>query len=212
MAQQPADITAILAALGENLSGPIYIHFWLKDLPLAQQNGSSATPSQARPPHLQSPYPGNGAATPSGGYQLPPPPQVGSIDLSQIQPTSTGNVSLNDAIAKASALAKSRGLSNMTPAHPSESLRQHCYPANSTKICESQKDPTLNRETAHAHRNDHATGTILTETKGVMMLVEARTAVRDPFHQKDPDTAKQLHLRARKHRRKRSLSIATPLA
>ncbi|GAB7342331.1 hypothetical protein MBLNU457_g0557t1 [Dothideomycetes sp. NU457] len=101
---QNVDVNAILAALA------------------AQQQRSSGTPSQPTPAPPQGlpqgfppgfPQP---TGTPSaGGFSLPQPTQSGSIDLSSVRPVSTGQVSINDAVAKARNIAASLGISANQP-------------------------------------------------------------------------------------------------
>jgi len=101
---QNVDVNAILAALA------------------AQQQRSNGTPSQSTPAPPQGfpqglpqglPQP---TGTPSmGGFQLPQPTQSGSIDLSSVRPVSTGQVSINDAVAKARTIAASLGLAANQP-------------------------------------------------------------------------------------------------
>jgi len=101
---QNVDVNAILAALA------------------AQQQRSNGTPSQPTPAPPQGlpqgfppgfPQP---TGTPSaGGFSLPQPTQSGSIDLSSVRPVSTGQVSINDAVAKARNIAASLGISANQP-------------------------------------------------------------------------------------------------
>ena len=44
-------------------------------------------------------------------YQIPPPSNSGSLDLSNIKPVNSGSVSFNDAVAKARGIAAERGVS-----------------------------------------------------------------------------------------------------
>lgn len=72
--------------------------------------------SAARPPGAQGPpggYSGLGqpqVASPPIGYNLPQPSASGSLDLSNIKPTASGKVSLDDAVARAKARAAEMGI------------------------------------------------------------------------------------------------------
>ncbi|EEY17911.1 KH domain-containing protein [Verticillium alfalfae VaMs.102] len=113
MAEQPRDLSSILAALG------------------AAQRGPSTTPTQGQPPAhpgyppppgVQQPPPSyppmpQGAAPPlhypgASGYPMPQPSASGSVDLSSIRPVNSGTVSLADAIAQAKAFAAEKGVSS----------------------------------------------------------------------------------------------------
>ncbi|KAL9948939.1 hypothetical protein D7B24_007476 [Verticillium nonalfalfae] len=113
MAEQPRDLSSILAALG------------------AAQRGPSTTPTQGQPPAhpgyppppgVQQPPPSyppmpQGAAPPphypgASGYPMPQPMASGSVDLSSIRPVNSGTVSLADAIAQAKAFAAEKGVSS----------------------------------------------------------------------------------------------------
>lgn len=78
----------------------------------AQQPG--ATPTQAQPqyqaPPQPAPQPSYATGPPSSYPPLPQPSNSGSVDLSNIKPVSSGSVTINDAIAKARAIAAERGL------------------------------------------------------------------------------------------------------
>ncbi|KAF3914994.1 hypothetical protein AA313_de0202792 [Arthrobotrys entomopaga] len=58
----------------------------------------------------QSTPPGGAAAPPPGNFSLPQPTGSGALDLSNIRPTNTGSVSLQDAMAKARNFASERGI------------------------------------------------------------------------------------------------------
>ena len=83
----------------------------------AQRPGG--TPIQGQPPpHQQLPHQGYAGGYPAPApsaaaptYQLPPPSNSGSLDLSHIKPVNSGSVSFNDAVAKARGIAAERGVS-----------------------------------------------------------------------------------------------------
>lgn len=54
--------------------------------------------------------PPQSAASPPVGYSLPQPSASGSLDLSNIKPTTSGKVSLDDALARAKARAAEMGI------------------------------------------------------------------------------------------------------
>ncbi|RPB12974.1 hypothetical protein P167DRAFT_139858 [Morchella conica CCBAS932] len=76
----------------------------------------------ARPPGSQGPVqgyngmpqglgqPGQNITSPPQGYNLPQPSASGSLDLSNIKPTTSGKVSLDDAVARAKARAAEMGI------------------------------------------------------------------------------------------------------
>lgn len=98
MAQPPADINAILAALNQQ----------------NQRASSSQGQSNAiQSPTAPTPYSAPGTSLPaptssgtvSGSVPLPPPSGSGNFDISSIKPANSGSVSLQDAIAKAQGIA-----------------------------------------------------------------------------------------------------------
>ncbi|KAF2639238.1 hypothetical protein P280DRAFT_481395 [Massarina eburnea CBS 473.64] len=92
MSAPAPDISAILAALAAR--------------------PPTTTPTQVPQPGAPQmpPYPGaTTAALP--GYGLPQPSHPGSVDLSAIKPSSSGSVSIQDALAKARGFAAQKGLS-----------------------------------------------------------------------------------------------------
>lgn len=100
----------------------------------------SATPQQAafaQPPQLpygigsaQSPHIGGG-----GGY-LPQPTSSGSVDLSGIKPSSSGSVSIADAIAKAKSIAANRGV----PSYESRGEPQRGFRSRSRSRSPARRD------------------------------------------------------------------------
>ncbi|KAF2199174.1 hypothetical protein GQ43DRAFT_376906 [Delitschia confertaspora ATCC 74209] len=108
------DVSAILAALGEYYP------------PAANAKSTPTQTPQQAPPPQQTPlqglpvgYPGavpTPAAAPPvappsiSGYSLPQPTNSGSLDLSAIKPTSTGSVSIQEALAKARGFAAEKGI------------------------------------------------------------------------------------------------------
>ncbi|KAL8933756.1 MAG: hypothetical protein Q9216_006223 [Gyalolechia sp. 2 TL-2023] len=82
----------------------------------AQRPGG--TPLQGPPPPQQPPPPNYPAAYPAptppiaaAPYGLPQPSNSGSLDLSSIKPSSSGSVSLADAVARARGFAAEKGVS-----------------------------------------------------------------------------------------------------
>ncbi|KAI9884765.1 MAG: hypothetical protein M1823_003439 [Watsoniomyces obsoletus] len=61
---------------------------------------------------VPAPAPAPAASFPSnlGNFSLPPPSNRGALDLSNVKPAGTGNVSIDEAIAKARGIAAQRGL------------------------------------------------------------------------------------------------------
>ncbi|CAG8951403.1 hypothetical protein HYFRA_00007318 [Hymenoscyphus fraxineus] len=102
MADQQASISSILAALAAQRPNTV---------PQNQQPYQQP-PQQQQPIQQQNPY-GGGA----GNYQLPQPTNSGSVDLSNIKPVSSGTVSINEAIAKAKAIAEEKGVYNRPPSY-----------------------------------------------------------------------------------------------
>ncbi|KAI4137378.1 MAG: hypothetical protein L6R39_007318 [Caloplaca ligustica] len=95
----------------------------------AQRPGGTPLQGQAPPqqPPLQnypSAYP---APTPPAPYALPQPSNSGSLDLSNIKPSSSGSVSLADAVARARGFAAEKGVS-YTPSRDNDPrLGGHSY-------------------------------------------------------------------------------------
>ena len=122
------DVNAILAALA------------------AQQQRTSSTPSHSTPapPNglpqgFQLPQP---SGTPSlGGFALPHPTTSGSVDLSSIRPVSTGQVSINEAIAKARNIAAAQGMSAGGPPRDDPRLAGRGYrPSRSRSRSPGRRD------------------------------------------------------------------------
>lgn len=121
------DISQILAALGRSHCLDVHPVAPLLTAFTAQQtqNGTpqtSATPQQHHQHQLQQQpppgmYGGLGAAQspPIGAGYLPQPSSTGSVDLSAIHPSSSGSVSIADAIAKAKSIAADRGVNSYDP-------------------------------------------------------------------------------------------------
>ena len=91
--------------------------------PLQQQNPQQQTNAQATIAALQNllagvqhqQQPQTGAAGgPGAPFAMPQPTSSGSLDLSNIKPTGSGTVSLQDAIARAKSFASERGVQPST--------------------------------------------------------------------------------------------------
>ncbi|KAF3159208.1 hypothetical protein TWF788_003978 [Orbilia oligospora] len=80
--------------------------------PSAQQapNTNALAALQSLLANVQQPGAPGGAAAPQGSFPLPQPTGSGALDLSNIRPTNSGSVSLQDAIAKARNFASERGI------------------------------------------------------------------------------------------------------
>lgn len=88
------DISAILAALA------------------ARPSGQPAQAQQQQPPSQQlTGYPNPTPPNLISSFDLPPPTNSGSLDLSSIKPINSGSVSIQDALAKARGFAAQKGLS-----------------------------------------------------------------------------------------------------
>lgn len=119
MAEQPS-ITSILAALGTS-SASLNLSYPTTNLELAAQGGQrpASTSAQAQPnqpPQYQQPAQQSAPSYPlQSTYPLPQPISSGSVDLNNIKPVSSGTVNINDAIAKAKAIAAEKGISYERP-------------------------------------------------------------------------------------------------
>ena len=116
MAEQP-NISQILAALGEEALMNVSHESTRSDAIIAAQR-PGGTPLQ-NPPNVQQQQPSHGypgsfsTSTPPNApnYNIPPPSNSGSLDLSNIKPTNSGSVSLADAVARARGIAAEKGVS-----------------------------------------------------------------------------------------------------
>lgn len=108
MAADHQNVAALLAALSTPPPK--------NPLPIILVPTANPFSSAARPPGAQGPpggYSGLGqpqVASPPIGYNLPQPSASGSLDLSNIKPTASGKVSLDDAVARAKARAAEMGI------------------------------------------------------------------------------------------------------
>ncbi|KAJ4356207.1 uncharacterized protein N0V89_004237 [Didymosphaeria variabile] len=109
----------------------------------------SQTPQQAAPPQmpplqgLPPGFPGAlSTATPPTNYGFPPPTNQGQIDLSAIKPSSSGSVSIQDALAKARGFAAQKGLS-YEPRPGSFDMHHSAAPPSTYAAAAHQDDPRL---------------------------------------------------------------------
>ena len=113
---QIMDVNAILAALAAQQQRP---------------GGTPVQPPQGMHPGLPQGFPAGipqPSGTPSlGGFALPQPTGSGSLDLSAVRPISTGQVSINDAIAKARSIAATQGVSLGGPPRDDPRLASRGY-------------------------------------------------------------------------------------
>lgn len=83
---------------------------------LAAQSGQRPASNPAQPQRYTQPAQQAPPSYPvQGAYSLPQPISSGSVDLNNIKPVSSGTVMLNDAIAKAKAIAAEKGISYDRP-------------------------------------------------------------------------------------------------
>ncbi|ROW00588.1 hypothetical protein VSDG_03336 [Cytospora chrysosperma] len=133
----------------------------LEQLRATQSRPSTTTPTQGQPglpaPAYSQPsyaMPPMGAAPtqaanypPAGQYQYPQPSSSGTVDLSAIKPVSSGSVSLQDAIAKAKAVAAAN---NLAPYERLQSLGGSDGHRHS-----GSRSPTHRREAFHENYNPY---------------------------------------------------------
>ncbi|KAF1978263.1 hypothetical protein BU23DRAFT_564503 [Bimuria novae-zelandiae CBS 107.79] len=107
----------------------------------------SHTPQQAAPPQmppiqgLPPGFPGVlPTATPPTNYGFPPPTNQGQIDLSNVKPSSSGSVSIQDAIAKARGFVSQKGYE---PRPGSFDMHQSAMPSSTYAAAAHQDDPRL---------------------------------------------------------------------
>lgn len=97
-------------------------------------------------PHIQGLPPGfPGAlptATPPTNYGFPPPTNQGQIDLSTIKPSSSGSVSIQDALAQARGFVEQKGLSYV-PRPGSFDMHHSATPPSTYAVIAHQDDPRL---------------------------------------------------------------------
>lgn len=84
------------------------------------------------PAGLTGQSPSQSVASPPVGYSLPQPSASGSLDLSNIKPTTSGKVSLDDALARAKARAAEMGIQ---PTTYREQAREFFFFLFSFSIC-----------------------------------------------------------------------------
>ncbi|KAF2712153.1 hypothetical protein K504DRAFT_474589 [Pleomassaria siparia CBS 279.74] len=122
------DISAILAALAAR-----------------PPSGQPAQAQHQQPPAQQHPsYPNPTPPAGIPGFNLPPPTNSGSLDLSSIKPISSGSVSIQDALAKARGFAAQKGLS-YDAGRPgiSDPSPMANYPLPTYAMPAQQEDPRL---------------------------------------------------------------------
>jgi len=116
MADPAKNLESILAALGKNArcAGSALLDLTYST---AARNAPTTTPPQGQPGLPPPSYPPQPAyqqqpayANPAAYASYPQPTSSGSLDLSGIQPSSSGNVSIQDAIARAKAHAAQNGV------------------------------------------------------------------------------------------------------
>lgn len=96
-------------------------------------------PLQGLPPGFPGALP---TATPPTNYGFPPPTNQGQIDLSALKPSSSGSVSIQDALAKARGFAAQKGLS-YEPRPGSFDMHHSATPPSTYAVPAHQDDPRL---------------------------------------------------------------------
>ena len=99
--KSPSDLTASAQRPPGSQGGP--------PLPQGGPTGYAGIPAG-----LTGQPPSQSVASPPVGYSLPQPSASGSLDLSNIKPTTSGKVSLDDALARAKARAAEMGIQPTT--------------------------------------------------------------------------------------------------
>jgi len=145
------DINAILAALGAYLLLMLTLQRPNSVITAARPTTTtpSQTPQQAAPPQmppiqgLPPGFPGAlPTATPPTNYGFPPPTNQGQIDLSNVKPSSSGSVSIQDALAKARGFASQKGL-GYDGRSGSFDMHNTAMPSSTYAAAALQDDPRL---------------------------------------------------------------------